>query len=98
MTEQTKDWASDYDIFDPGYIKDPFPVWDQLRQTCPVAHSERWGGSWMPTRYADLFAIAQDFHRFSSQDVLVAPMGPDTNAEPDPDIPEALRDYEVGAP
>ncbi len=97
-TEQILDWTSDYDIFDPGYIKDPFPVWDELRQKCPVAHSERWGGSWMPTRYADLFAIAQDFHRFSSQDVLVAPIGAGPGAEPDPDIPEALQNYDVGAP
>jgi hypothetical protein len=31
MTEQVHDWATDYDIFDPGYIADPFPVWDDLR-------------------------------------------------------------------
>jgi len=58
-SHQDKDWATDYDIFDPNYIKNPFPVWDELRDKCPVAHTERWGGSWMPTRYADLFAIAQ---------------------------------------
>ncbi len=96
--EKVNDWTSDYDIFDPGYIKDPFPVWDELRQKCPVAHTERWGGSWMPTRYEDLFAIAQDFPRFSSRDVLVAPLGPPPGQEPDPDIPEALRDYDLGAP
>ena len=56
--EEVKDWAHDYDIFDRDYIKDPFPVWDELREKCPIAHTERWGGSWMPTRYADLFAIA----------------------------------------
>jgi cytochrome P450 len=97
-TEQKKDWATDYDIFDPSYIKDPFPVWDELREKCPVAHTERWGGSWMPTRYADLFAIAQDFQHFSSRDVLVAPIGSGPDTEEDPDIPEALRDYDVGAP
>ena len=43
------DWARDYDIFDPDYIADPFMVWDDLRQSCPIARSERWGGSWMPT-------------------------------------------------
>ena len=56
-SHQDKDWAQDYDIFDRDYIKDPFPVWDELREKCPIAHTERWGGSWMPTRYADLFAI-----------------------------------------
>jgi cytochrome P450 len=69
------DWGSDYDIFDPGYIKDPFPVWKELREKCPVAHSDRWQGSWMPTKYADLFAIAQNWQAFSSNEVLVAPIG-----------------------
>jgi len=98
-SHQDKDWAHDYDIFDREYIRDPFPVWDELRDKCPIAHTERWGGSWMPTRYADLFAIAQDFQHFSSRDVLVAPMGAGENAGDEAlDIPEALRDYDVGAP
>jgi len=78
------DWTTDYDIFDPGYIKDPFPIWDELRATCPVAHTERWGESWMPTRYEDLFAIAQDIHHFSSGQILVAPIEPPPGAEADP--------------
>ncbi|TMG02087.1 MAG: cytochrome P450 [Chloroflexi bacterium] len=98
-TQEVRDWASDYDIFARDYIKDPFPVWDELREKCPIAHTERWGGSWMPTRYADLFAIAQDFQHFSSRDVLVAPMGAGDNAGDEAlDIPEALQNYEVGAP
>ena len=82
-TEPVTDWASDYDIFDPAYIRDPFPVWDELRQKCPVAHSDRWGASWMPTRYEDLFAIAQDFEHFSSEQILVAPIEPPPGAEGD---------------
>ncbi|MEZ5222688.1 MAG: cytochrome P450 [Ilumatobacteraceae bacterium] len=65
------DWARDYDIFDPDYIADPFMVWDDLRQSCPIARSERWGGSWMPTTYADVDAIAHDIAHFSSSDVGV---------------------------
>jgi cytochrome P450 len=94
-----EDWATDYDIFSPEYIKNPFPVWEELRGTCPVAHTERWGGSWMPTKYADLFKIAQDFPRFSSRDVLVAPTGGDPNNPPDPDqFPEELQNYNAGVP
>ncbi|MBI4570424.1 MAG: cytochrome P450, partial [Chloroflexi bacterium] len=95
-----RDWARDYDIFDPSYVKNPVPVWDELRQQCPVAHTERWGGSWMPTRYEDLFNIARDIQHFSSRDVLVAPGGPPPEGEGDPyaDVPEALRDYDAGAP
>ena len=60
MTEPVLDWTTDYDIFDPGYVRDPAPVWDELRGECPVAHTERWGGSWMPTRYEDVVAIAEE--------------------------------------
>ena len=27
------DLATDYDIFDPQYVADPFPIWDELRET-----------------------------------------------------------------
>ena len=98
--EPVTDWSTDYDIFDSEYVKDPFPIWDELRGTCPVAHSERWGGSWMPTRYEDLFNIARDIEHFSSRDVLVAPSGPppEGEEEADDDRPEALRDYQPSAP
>ncbi len=66
-------WADDYDIFDHDYVANPFPVWDELRDTCPVAHSDRWGGSWMPTRYEDVSAVAHDTEHFSSREVLVTP-------------------------
>ncbi|HAP77454.1 MAG TPA: cytochrome P450 [Acidimicrobiaceae bacterium] len=70
-TAPVADWATDYDILDPEYVVSPYQVWDDLRQTCPVAHSDRWGGSWMPTRYADVFAVAHDVEHFSSRDVGV---------------------------
>lgn len=94
------DWLQDYDIFAKEYIKNPFPIWDEIRSaaakgTCPVAHTPRWGGSWMPTRYQDLFDIARDIQHFSSRDVLVAPIGPPPEDET---IPEEERErYEPGA-
>ena len=70
------DWAKDYDIFDPGYVERPkCGVWDGLHNRCPVAHTERWGGSWMPTRYEDVVAIAHDVDRFSSREITVTPRG-----------------------
>ncbi|MEX0800720.1 MAG: cytochrome P450 [Dehalococcoidia bacterium] len=92
--EPVSDWADDYNIFDPEYIRNPFPVWDDLRGRCPVAHTERWGGSWMPTRYEDLFNIAQDVQHFSSRQVLVAPVGPQPGEEEDVTDPN----YGIGAP
>lgn len=83
--EPVKDWTTDYDIFSPEYIKNPFPIWDELREKCPVAHTERWGSSWMPTRYEDLFDIARDIQHYSSRDVLVAPTAPPPEGETLPD-------------
>ena len=60
------DWATDYDIFDPGYVADPYGTWAELRSSCPIAHTDRWGGSWLPTRYADVTEIARDIERFPS--------------------------------
>ena len=60
------DWATDYDIFDPTYIADPFGVWDELRERCPIAHTDRWGGSWLPTRYEDVTEIARNIEDFPS--------------------------------
>jgi len=59
-------WATDYDIFDPNYVKDPYPIWSDLRQRCPMAHTDRWGGSWLPTTYEDVTSIARDIETFPS--------------------------------
>lgn len=76
------DWARDYDIFHPDYVGDPFLIWDDLRANCPVAHTERWGGSWLPTTYADVMAISHDIGHFSSIDVGVMPPADDAEEKP----------------
>jgi cytochrome P450 len=73
----TVDWAADYDIFDPRYVENPYPIWDELRQRCPIAHSDRYGGSWLSTTYADVTAIARDIEHFSSRQVAVIPVPDD---------------------
>ncbi len=63
---------ADYDIFDPEFVKNPFPAFSEVRESeCPVAHTERWGGSWMPTRYDDVVAVAQNHEMFTSHHILV---------------------------
>jgi cytochrome P450 len=76
------DPLTDYDIFDSQFVIDPFPVMDEIRESgCPVAHTDRWGGSWMPTRYADVVAAAQEHDLFTSQQILVT--GPPPGQEPE---------------
>jgi hypothetical protein len=38
------DWTSDFDHLDPARVEDPHPIWDDLRRTCPIAHTDRFGG------------------------------------------------------
>jgi len=68
------DWENDYDVFDPQLAVDPVGVIAGLRQNCPVAHSDRYGGSWWPTRFEDVAKVANDHEHFSSRSVSVAPL------------------------
>jgi len=75
-----EDLLTDYDIFDPEFVRDPFPSFAEIRESqCPVAHTERWGGSWLPTRYEDVVAIAQEYETFTSRGILVLPPPPGQN-------------------
>ena len=65
------DWATDFDHVDPGYAARAPEIWDELRQECPVAHSDRYGGTWLPVRHTDVCAIAKDTDTFSSNGVVV---------------------------
>ena len=77
------DFSTDYDIFDLEYVTEPYPVWDELRRSCPVAHSNRYGASWLPTRYEDVATIARDVEHFSSRSVsVVAPPDDEEGALP----------------
>ncbi len=72
-TAPVQDWATDFDVLDPRYVTDPFSIWDELRQSCPIAHTDRRKSSWLPTRYDDVTDIAHDIAHFSSIKVAVIP-------------------------
>ncbi|HKY75106.1 MAG TPA: cytochrome P450, partial [Acidimicrobiia bacterium] len=88
------DWATDYDIFDPTYCSDPGPIWADIRQRCPIAHSERWGGSYLPTRYEDVAEMARMVPALSSQEFIVVPPVPLI----DPETGEVLRSRPYAPP
>jgi cytochrome P450 len=73
------DFATDFDHTDPAWVKDPFPIWEDLRERCPVAHSNRYGGTWLPVNHDDVSAIAYDTEHFTSRAVVVS------NVRPGPD-------------
>ena len=65
------DWASDFDHVDPRWVENPFPIWDELRRACPVAHTTRYHGVYFPSRYEDVRAVAYDTEHFSSRRIIV---------------------------
>jgi cytochrome P450 len=69
------DWATDFDMFERGYVADPTSRWAEQRERCPIAFTERRQRTWLPVRYEDLAAIAHDVERFSSRDpIVVSPL------------------------
>lgn len=74
------DWATDWNHTDPVWAADPFPIWDDLREKCPIAHTDRFGGAWFPTRHQDVAAIAHDTEHFTSRSVVLG------NNRPPPEI------------
>jgi cytochrome P450 len=87
MTSQhppVADWATDFDHTDPRWVADPYPIWDELRSRCPVAHSERYGGTWLPLRHEDVAAVAYDTEHFTSRSVVVSEVRPGPEDLPAP--------------
>ena len=76
ITGPVSEWATDFSHADPAWAADPFPIQDDLRQRCPVAHTERFGGAWLPTRYDDVASIAYDTERFSSRAIVISNFRP----------------------
>jgi len=74
------DWATDFDHTHPDYAAAAPEIWNELRGTCPIAHSDRFGGTWLPTRHDDIAAISKDPDHFSSQGVVVTEFRPDIPA------------------
>ena len=75
-------WDTDFDVLSPSYVADPFTIWDELRRACPVAHSDRRGPTWLPTRYQDVVDLAHDIDHFSSAEISVIPFSGERRAEP----------------
>jgi cytochrome P450 len=80
--EPVTDWATDFDHTDDAWAADPYPIWDELRASCPVAHSDRYGGVWLPTRFEDVAAVAYDTERFTSRSIIVSKFRPPQELAP----------------
>ena len=74
MTDQplVQDFATDFDHLDPQWVNDPYPIWEDLRGRCPVAHTERFGGAWFPATHEGVSAVAKDSEHFTSRQVIIS--------------------------
>ncbi len=82
ITGPVADWATDFSHLEPAWSADPYPIQDDLRQRCPIARTGRFGGGWLPTRYADVAAIAYDTERFSSRSIIMSNFRPPRELAP----------------
>jgi cytochrome P450 len=82
VTGPVSDWATDFSHMEPEWSADPYPIQDDLRQRCPIAHTNRFGGGWLPTRYQDVAAIAHDTERFTSRSIIMGNFRPPREIAP----------------
>jgi len=94
-----RDWATAFDHADPAYNRDAHAIWDDLRDRCPVAHSDAYGSTWLPTTHDLVREIAYDTEHFTSRGVVVthlrpiipAPVGPAPPITSDPPFHHEAR-------
>src|SRR5512139_781319 len=82
ITGPVADWAEDFSHLEPEWAADPYPIQDDLRQRCPIAHTGRFGGGWLPTRYDDVAAVAYDTEHFSSRAIIMSNVRPPLDLAP----------------
>jgi cytochrome P450 len=79
------DWFNDFDHTDPQWTENPFPIWEELRSKCPIVHTDRFLGVYLPTTYEAVKQISYDTESFSSRRIIVRNARPE-NIQPTPPI------------
>jgi cytochrome P450 len=82
VTGPVADWATDFSHTEPEWAEHAIEIWADLRQRCPIAHTGRFGGAWLPTRYEDVAAVAHDPEHFSSRQVVLSNYRPPGDLAP----------------
>ncbi|MET3828182.1 cytochrome P450 [Sphingomonas sp. PvP055] len=72
----------DYDPLAHETFETPHRVFAALRATCPVAHSDAFGGFWMLTRHADVKRVLDDPIEFTTRVRNVVPGASATGRRP----------------
>src|SRR5690242_4563131 len=64
---------ADFDPLLPETFDSPHADYKRLREQCPVAHSEAWGGFWALMKHADVAAAAADSDTYITSKQNVVP-------------------------
>src|SRR5262249_21342668 len=70
VTGPVADWATDFSHTELEWAADPYPIHDDLRRRCPIAHTNLLGGAGLPTRYEDVSPIAYDTENFPPRSII----------------------------
>lgn len=65
-----------WDPHDPETVRTYPAVWQRLRETHPVAYSDKWGGFFTAMRYADILTIEKDYETFTATKLSIIPASP----------------------
>jgi len=90
-SEPVRDWVSDWDWLDDGWGENAIEIWNEVREQCPVASTERYGRAFMPVTMEAVRTIAHDTENFSS--IWVAVARPDAPRRPAPPITSDPPDH-----
>lgn len=63
----------DFDHYTDEWVHDPYAVYDEMREKCPVAHSDAHDGFWLLSRYADVRKALLDWKTFTSTGGIAIP-------------------------
>jgi cytochrome P450 len=70
----TPEWCADhFDHLAPVLGDHLHPTLGYMREHHPVAHSDRYGGFWVVTRYEDVLRVVQDWRTFSNAEGAAVP-------------------------
>jgi cytochrome P450 len=85
--------ARNYDHFSVELARHAPAVWARMREECPVAHSENYGGFYVLTRYEDVWKAATDWKTFTSAERVAIPPNEFPPALPIEVDPPLHREY-----
>ncbi len=88
------DWINDWDWLDDQWGENAINIWNDVREQCPVATTDRYGRAYMPVTMEGVSAVAKDTENFSSMWISVTrPDGPRSPAPPITSDPPEHADH-----